>query len=46
MIGAGVGALGFVIGGVAAPYVPGVSATAYAALGFLLGVGTYIVEKK
>lgn len=45
-IGTGIGALGYIVGGVAAPYVAGVSAPAYAALGFLLGLGSYLVAKK
>lgn len=38
IFGTGVGALGYVVGGVAAPFVPGVTSVAYAALGFLLAV--------
>lgn len=45
VVGAGVGALGYVVGGVAAPYVAGVSPGAYAAIGFLLAAAAVAMEE-
>lgn len=45
IIGAAGGAIGYVIGGVASPYVAGVSAEVYAAAGFLILFALSLAEE-